>query len=118
MVIAEGYSHSVALKDDGTVWTWGGNYCGQLGNGSYTDSNAPIQVGGLSGVTAIACGGYHSIALKCDGTMWAWGYNYGQLCDGRPHHSNVPVQVSGPVEILPPVTDYPTGLGVRRIFLD
>jgi regulator of chromosome condensation (RCC1) repeat-containing protein/FIMAH domain-containing protein len=50
---------------DGTVWAWGGNYEGELGNGTYTfASNTPVQVSGLSGVTAVAGGIYHSLALK------------------------------------------------------
>jgi hypothetical protein len=87
--------HSLALKDDGTVWAWGYNGYGQLGNGTNTDSNVPVQVSGLTGITAIAWGGSHSLALKNDGTVWAWGYNgYGQLGNGTNTDSNLPVQVS------------------------
>jgi alpha-tubulin suppressor-like RCC1 family protein len=66
--IAAGFSHGLALKDDGTVWTWGFNQAGQLGNGTYTlgtpsvGINTPAQVGELSGVKAIAGGGEHSLA--------------------------------------------------------
>jgi hypothetical protein len=84
------------LKNDGTVWAWGYNNYGQLGNGTYSNSNVPVQVSGLTGVTAIAWGWWHSLALKNDGTVWAWGYNkQGQLGDGTKTDSNVPVQVSG-----------------------
>src|SRR3990167_4891225 len=81
--IAGGGYHTIALKSDGTVWAWGNNYFGQLGDGTYTYRSIPVQVSGLSDVTAIAGGWYHTIALKSDGTVWAWGYNdYGQLGDG------------------------------------
>jgi len=95
--IAAGSSHTVALKSDGSVWAWGYNMYGQLGNGTNTASSVPVQVSGLSsGVTAIAAGGSHNVALKSDGTLWAWGYNSsGQLGDGTSIMRRTPVQVSG-----------------------
>ena len=83
VAIAGGGYHSMALKSDGTVWAWGANYYGQLGDGSTTNRTTPVQVSGLTGVVAIAGGGNHSLALKSDGTVYAWGYNNrGQLGDG------------------------------------
>ena len=94
--IAGGANHTLALKSDGTVWAWGSNFHGQLGDGSNTDRTTPVQVSGLSDVTAIAGGGDHAIALKSDGTVWAWGFNfYGQLGDGSNTDRTTPVQVSG-----------------------
>ena len=86
--LAVGFELSLALQSDGTVWAWGYNGNGELGNGTFTftDNPTPVQVLGLSGVTAIAGGGFHSLALKSDGTVWAWGYNAG---------GNAPVQVLG-----------------------
>ena len=63
----------MALRNDGTVWAWGHNDSGQLGDGSYTDSHFPVQVSGLTGITAIKAGAGHVLALKSDGTVWAWG---------------------------------------------
>jgi alpha-tubulin suppressor-like RCC1 family protein len=76
--------YSLALKSDGTVWAWGDNTYGDLGNGTYTTSNMPVQVSDLSGVTSSFGGGvYHSVALKGDGTVWTWGDNsFGQLGNG------------------------------------
>jgi alpha-tubulin suppressor-like RCC1 family protein len=54
--IAAGVYHTVALKANGTVWAWGRNYYGQLGNGSNSDRNTPVQVSGLIEVTGIAAG--------------------------------------------------------------
>jgi len=94
--IAGGGSSSYALKPDGTVWAWGANGNGQLGNNSLTDSSVPVQVSNLSGVTAIAGGGGSGYALKSDGTVWAWGANgNGQLGNNSTTDSSVPVQVSG-----------------------
>jgi hypothetical protein len=60
---AVGPNHSLALKADGTVWAWGYNSSGQLGNGGTTNSNVPIQVPGIQGAIAIAAGGAHSVAI-------------------------------------------------------
>jgi len=96
IAVAAGQFHSIALGNDGTVWTWGYNGYGQLGNNSTTNSSVPIQVPGLSGVfIAIAAGPNHSMALRNDGTVWTWGLNSnGQLGNGTTSNSAVPVQVA------------------------
>jgi len=95
--ISAGDAHTVALKTDGSVWAWGDNGDGQLGDGSIIAKLTPVPVSGLSsGVTAIAAGGLHTLALKSDGSVWAWGYNnYGQLGDGSTLDKHTPVQVKG-----------------------
>ncbi len=103
--IAAGGAFSLALKSDGTVWAWGSNSNGQLGNNnlSVTSSSVAVQVvtaGGtpLTGITAIAAGGSHALALDGSGTMYAWGYNeFGQLGDGTTTSSSfaVPVDRTG-----------------------
>jgi alpha-tubulin suppressor-like RCC1 family protein len=55
--------HSLALKTDGTVWAWGYNANGQLGNGTTTNCNLPILVPGVQGVSAVAAGGMHSFVM-------------------------------------------------------
>jgi alpha-tubulin suppressor-like RCC1 family protein len=62
--IAGGDSHSLALKSDDTVWAWGYNIQGQLGNGTDTNSNVPAKVFNLTEIIAIAGGGCYSLALK------------------------------------------------------
>lgn len=93
--ISGGGSHSLALKSNGTVWAWGNNVAGQLGDGTNTNHYTPAQVIGLSEVTAIAAGYDHCLALRNDGTVWAWGdnsnYELGIRDRGK---SNIPVQVS------------------------
>lgn len=101
--IRAGYQHSLALKNDSTVYTWGSNTFGQLGNGTFITSTAPVLVIGINGVIAVSGGqaGYHSLALKADGTVWAWGKNTeGQLGDGTLNNSNFPVQVTGLSNII------------------
>ena len=94
--VSAGYYHSLALKADGTVWTWGGNSSGSLGDGTTTDRYAPVQVNGLTNCVTVAAGGSHSLALKSDGTVWAWGYNgWSELGDGTTTDRHTPVQTSG-----------------------
>jgi len=98
IAVAAGAEHSVALKRDGTVWTWGRNTTGQLGNGETTDVNySPVMVSGLSSIMEITAGDNHTIALKQDRTtVWAWGSNaYGQLGDGGREMKLRPIQVEG-----------------------
>jgi len=81
--IAAGDYHSIALDDNGTVWGWGDNGSGQLGDGTTTNRNAPSRMRFVSDVFAVAGGGNHTLALTGDGRVWAWGDNSsGQLGDG------------------------------------
>ena len=88
--------HSLALLGNGTVKSWGYNAFGELGDGNATNSDVPVEVSGLTGVTAISAGGSHSLALRETGTVAAWGGNYaGQLGTGSTAGSDVPVEVAG-----------------------
>ncbi len=79
-IAANGSLHSIALKNDGTVWTWGDNFYGQLGDGTSTEKSVPAQLSSLTNITAIGTGERHSFAVKNDGSLWAWGWNgNGQL---------------------------------------
>lgn len=99
VALSGSYYHSLALKRDGSVWSWGINVHANLGDGTTTDRLTPGPVVGLgegSGVTAISGGGVHSLALKADGTVLAWGANYdGGVGDGTAEMRLTPVPVSG-----------------------
>src|SRR5439155_1562430 len=98
--ISAGDTHTVALKSDGTLWAWGLNAYGQLGDGTTSrDRASPVAVGADSNWSAVAAGKgengrAHTVALKTDGTLWAWGHNgFGELGDGTPLSRSSPVQV-------------------------
>jgi alpha-tubulin suppressor-like RCC1 family protein len=106
VAIAAGTGHSLALRSNGTVFAWGSDAAGQLGNGAAVtaDQPAPVQVRGVGGtgnltnVIAIAAGGVHSLALRSDGTVVAWGSDvFGQLGNGAAVGANqhMPVVVVG-----------------------
>ena len=91
--VAAGNYHSLSIKTDGTLWAWGWNNYGQLGQGAATVSS-PIQVGALTTWATISGGGYFSLAVKTDGTLWAWGNNgNGQLGLGDMTQRSSPVQI-------------------------
>lgn len=99
--ISCGDAFKVAVKYDGSVWVWGQNTYGQLGNGTYTNSQKPTPVHGLNDVISVSCGDSHVLALKKDGTVWSWGLNSrGQLGDGTTTKRNIPEQIQGLTDIV------------------
>ena len=75
------YTHSAAVLSDGSLWMWGSNEYGQLGNGTTTDAPAPIKV--MSNVSRVEASEHHTFAITTDGGLWAWGRNlHGQLGNG------------------------------------
>jgi len=94
--IAAGEDFSVALRADGTIWTWGRGDRGQLGNGALAGNPTPTQVPGLPAMVAIAAGAAHVIAIAVDNTVWGWGAN--EVCElgGAPAASQAtPAQIGG-----------------------
>ena len=92
--MAAGGYHSLAVLSDGSLWAWGANGFGQLGDGSTTDRSVPVQVG--QGFVQVAAGRYFSMARKSDGSVWTWGANAkGQLGDGTTTQRASPVRIAG-----------------------
>jgi len=92
IAVSVGALHTMAIRFDGSLWTWGINQYGQLGDGTLTNRYTPVMV--LDNVVAISAGSRHSIALRSDGSLWAWGSNEdGQFGNGTTEDSIVPIWV-------------------------
>lgn len=104
--IAAGGAFNYAVDKSGTVWAWGNNDYGQLGNGTFTQNYIPAQVikadgTPLTGVVQVAAGIQHGLARLADGTVWGWGYNFfGQLGNNSTKDSSVAVQVAIPAGMI------------------
>ncbi len=107
--------HAVAVKKDGTVWAWGSNWYGELGDGTRTTwGTSPMRVSDLAGVTAIAAGSSHSLAVGIDGFVHAWGNNqYGELGDGTMIERDGPVQVLDLADVTSVAAGSYHSLGVK-----
>jgi hypothetical protein len=88
--VAGGSDHSLALKSDGTLWTWGSNVKGELGDGTIIERHDPARIGSETTWVSVAGGGFGginggvSMGLRSDGTLWTWGYGrHGEVGDGQ-----------------------------------
>ncbi len=95
LALDAGEGHTCAVAEDHSLWCWGDNQYGQLGNGGTTDSAVPVAVSGMAtDVMAVATGGGHTCAIKLGGALWCWGRNtYGQLGIGNTTGQLTPAQV-------------------------
>jgi alpha-tubulin suppressor-like RCC1 family protein len=93
--VAAGGNHTLVVKSDGTLWSFGFNNNGQLGDNTLVDKTWPQQVPGLSGIQAVAAGELHSMALTSTGTVYVWGDNFfNQVGDNTTTDRKTPVLLS------------------------
>jgi alpha-tubulin suppressor-like RCC1 family protein len=83
-----------AIKSDGSLWAWGDNRKGQLGDGTKKQRDTPVQVSGLTGVAKVNAETCAVFAVTTSGTVWAWGANEGQLGDGTKTNRIKPVRIT------------------------
>ena len=102
IAIAAGQTHGIAVSADGTVWGWGDNGYGKLGDDTTVTRSTPVQVHGennagfLSNIVAVSAGQFHTVAMDRDGAVWAWGQNnFGRLGDNTDATRKTPVRVHG-----------------------
>jgi len=98
--VSAGWSHTAAIMEDGSLWSWGQNGSGQLGNGeqSELDTPNPTPVRIMDGVIAVSAGDAHTMAITEDGRLWAWGDNsFGQLGDGTTENRLAPVFITNDI---------------------
>jgi alpha-tubulin suppressor-like RCC1 family protein len=95
--VACGYQHTSAIKTDGTLWMWGKNNYGQIGNNNSTNTLTPVQtIAAGTNWKQVACGQYFTTAIKTNGTLWSWGRNLaGELSDNTTTHRSSPVVAVG-----------------------
>ena len=92
--ISAGQDHTIALKSDGSLWAWGNNQQGQLGDGTTTSRNTPTRVGTATDWMQIVASDGRTFALKSDGSLYAWGSNQdGRLGDGTVTSRNIPTRI-------------------------
>jgi len=88
----EGYT--LAIRTDGSLYAWGWNSNGQLGDGTTANRHSPVRI--MENVTAVSAGQSHALAVRTDGSLWAWGNNtFGQLGDGTTTSKHNPIRISG-----------------------
>lgn len=93
--ISVGSNTSFAIKTDGTLWGWGQNDFGQLGDGTFIDKNIPAQIGTDTDWSIVSAGQFHTVALKTNGNLYAWGDNTrAQLGNGNYTSSNLPILIN------------------------
>jgi alpha-tubulin suppressor-like RCC1 family protein len=97
-----GSYHNLAVRTNGTLWAWGYNFSGTLGDNTTVSKSSPVSVvGGFTDWCQVSAGSFHSLAVRTNGTLWAWGFNtYGRLGD------NTVVSKSSPVSVVGGFTDW------------
>jgi alpha-tubulin suppressor-like RCC1 family protein len=91
--VSAGGWHSTGLRTDGTLWAWGDNTTGELGDGTMVGHLSPEQIG-TSTWKSVSSSLYHNGAIRSDGTLWTWGFNnVNQLGDGTTTTRSVPIEI-------------------------
>lgn len=94
-IVVAGNGHFLAVKNNNTLWAWGGGNNGQLGNGGTTSINFPTQIGTATDWETVEADSFSSFGLRTDGTLYAWGRNmFGNLGNGTQINLLVPTQIT------------------------
>lgn len=108
-------AHSAAIKADGSLWTWGWNGHGQLGDGGTADIHAPIHVAPGKLFKDVAAGAFSTVAVGTDGSLWSWGYNAtGELGNGSTANSLVPVRAGSDLDWRSVTAGYYHAMAIKQ----
>jgi len=114
--VAGGYWHSLALRSDGTVWSWGSNMHGTLGDGNASvvePRTTPGQIIGLDDIISVSAGADHSLAIKADRTLWAWGRNSSAQIGTGTTSANEPTPIQVLTNVIAAAGGYWHSLALR-----
>ena len=112
--VAASQNFSLAVKNDGTVESWGQNNYGQLGDGTAVNRTSPVQAQNLTSMTSVAAGWSFGLGVKSDGTVWGWGYNGdGELGDGTNTNRPTPIQIPSLSNMVAVAAGEYHGLGLK-----
>ncbi|MGZ9584887.1 stalk domain-containing protein [Paenibacillus marinisediminis] len=113
--VESGYYYSIALRKDGSVWTWGRNLLGEIGiqeTVTFSETDGPVRLSSLSGIKHITSGNGHNLAVKSDGTVWTWGS--AERTDDNKIHSILPQQVAGITNAATVAAGWDFGVALRQ----
>jgi alpha-tubulin suppressor-like RCC1 family protein len=114
VAMAGGWGHSLVMKSDGSLWAWGWNHAGQVGDGSLQDRRAALRLSVAIPFLSVSAGADHSIALARDGGLWAWGHNLGNLADGTITNRSTPVKVARLTDVVAISAGFDHSLAITR----
>ena len=97
MAISAGGRQTMAIKNDGSLWAWGDNRFGQLGDGTNEERRTPVRI--MEDVVAVSAGEDHTIAVKADGSLWRWGMDYGPQIAGAVRFRSTPERIAYDVKL-------------------
>ena len=100
--LSTGFGHNLGVRQNGTLYAWGRNCCGSLGDNTTVNKSSPVSVvGGFTDWCQVSTFSNFSLGVRCNGTAWAWGYNnYGTL------GNNSTISRSSPVSVVGGFTDW------------
>jgi len=113
--VAAGTLHTMAIRADGSLWAWGFNGVGDLGDGTTTDRHSPVRIGTDTDWVQVGAGANHSLGIRADGSLWAWGWNStGQLGDGTTTDRHSPTRVGTDTDWAYVSSGFTHTLAIRR----
>jgi len=114
--VSSGGACIASVKTDGTIWAWGINLNGRLGDNTVIERSSPVQIGALTNWSKVSAGNNSISAIKADGTMWGWGRNNnGQIGDNTIADRSSPVQIGALTDWIQTATGWFFTVALRGV---